>query len=136
MQFCRSILAILIIFFGQSSYSAQNLEQSDFIGAWVSNSALVKGEQQYLTIAANLTTAFRRTFEGKNSDQLHTSDKNAAVVKDDLLIVKYQDDQGALVYKLVLSGWRSNSTKVLYGTMFMYRKGKQYNGLPVSFNEK
>jgi len=135
MKIWRSILTVLIMAFGQSSYSAQNLEQSDFIGSWVSNWASVKGEQQYLKITENLTTTFKRTLEEKNREQLYTSGKNAAEIKDDLLIIGYQDEYGVLVYKLVLSGWRSNSTKALYGTMFMYRKGKPYNGLPVSFSE-
>ena len=135
MKIWNTIFAILIIFIGQNSYAAQNLERSDFIGSWVSNWTSVKGEEQSLDITDSLTSVFHRKFEGKVHEQRYTSNQSAAELIDDMLVIKYQNEESVLVYKLVLSGWKSTNAKVLYGTMFMYRNGNQYNGLPVSFNE-
>jgi len=136
MTIWKYIFALSIVLFGQNSYAAQNLERADFVGSWVSNWTSVKGEQQYLDITENLKSVFIRKFEGNTQEQRHTSNQNETQINEDLLVIKYHNEQGVLVYKLVLSGWKSTNAKVLYGTIYMYRKGNQYNGLPVSFNER
>ena len=50
---------------------------------------------------------------------------------DDLAIIEYRDDD-ELVYKLVLAGWKSESTRRLFGQMYMYRDGRIFNGLPIA----
>ena len=116
-------------------HGSENLEQADYYGMWVSNRAPVAEENQTLTINSDLSSQFERKFKN-TGNQSFIAHSASAEIKDDLLILSYRQSDEKLRYKLVLSGWKSRDTKVLYGTMFMYREGNQFNGVPESFRER
>ena len=126
------LLFIILSIISGYSLASDNLEKADYYGLWVSNRAAVKGEAQTLTIQNDFSSKFERTFVDAEN-QLYSANKSQIEIKEDLIIIKYGEKESGLRYKLVLSGWKSGDTKALYGTMFMYREGKQFNGLPVSF---
>lgn len=128
----RVIFSLLASFFASQTI-AGNLSMNDYFGTWSSDWTAVKGESQTLQIKSDSKSIFVRAFaDGKR--QVYGSDKIDK--NDDLLILEYEDNNGGLVYKLVLSGWTLDKTKKIYGTMYMYRDGVQFNGLPVSFSAK
>ena len=86
-------------------------------------------------INKDYSTHFERKFDHGNN-QKFDSPASLFTQQEDLLIIKYNNKQNELRYKLVLSGWRTGDTYALYGFMYMYRNGKQFNGLPVSFRKQ
>jgi hypothetical protein len=48
-------------------------------------------------------------------------------------IVELFWSDGELAYKFVMSGWRVGGHRQIFGTLFMYRDGQLFNGLPVGF---
>ena len=126
----RTILFIVLLLAAQQLFSAENLVKSDFVGSWASDWTAVENEKQYLEITPEFSSIFQRRFESEIDQRFETE---SIEFVDDLILIKYKNEANSLVYKLALSGWKSGGTKKLYGTMFMYKDGKQYNGLPVSF---
>lgn len=115
--------------------ASENSLDDDYSGKWVTHSQTsVKGEKQVLVINNDHSTYFERSFD--NVLQKFNSSGSEYTQQEDILIIKYYDTPKALRYKLVLSGWKSGDTLSLYGTMYMYREGKQFNGLPISFRKQ
>ena len=126
---CRALIIALLLI-SAKAFAAENLTGDDYDGAWKSDYAAVKSEEQTLEISLDTGSVFERHFESGNSQILNTSEHELI---DDLLILAFNSPDNAFGYKLVLSGWKSGARKTLYGSMFMYRKGVQFNMLPVSF---
>jgi hypothetical protein len=125
----RVLAIILLLAFGCASAS-ENLEREDYKGVWKSNYTAVKGESQSLNIDLEIESVFERRFEDGKSHALQTEKFK---IVDDVLILEFNSPDGVYGYKLALSGWKLNTRKTLYGSMFMYRNGLQFNMLPVSF---
>ena len=128
----RVIFSLLSVLFAVPAF-ADNLSTNDYFGTWRSDWVAVKGESQTLQINSDSKSVFSRTFaDGKRQVcQSGKIEKNG-----DLLILRCEYEKGGLVYKLVLSGWKLDEIKKIYGTMYMYKDGVQFNGLPVSFSAK
>ncbi len=129
MHIKRGIIFLLLLLAGQV-YAAENMTQQDYDGIWNSNYVAVKDERQVLKISLNGESILERHFETNNSQILNTTEFK---ILDDLLVLTFTSPDKVFGYKLALSGWKSNSKKVLYGSMFMYRDGIQFNMLPVSY---
>ncbi len=129
MYLKRAIIPLLLLLVGQV-YAAENLTQQDYDGKWNSNYATVKNEKQVLEFSLNGESIFERHFENSNSQVLKTTDFK---ILEDLLVLTFTSPDKVFGYKLALSGWKSKSGKVLYGSMFMYRNEIQFNMLPVSY---
>jgi hypothetical protein len=128
------LLTILISFITVSVNATENLLSKDYIGTWVTHGRTsVKGEKQILIINQDNSSYFERKFDDNN--QQFNSPVSLFAQQDDLLIIKYNNKDNELRYKLVLSGWRSGEIYAIYGFMYMYSDGKQFNGLPVSFRK-
>ena len=125
----RKIIFLLLLVSGQL-IAAENLMQGDYDGTWKSNYVAVKNEKQVLMIDLDSVSVFERRFENNNSQVLSTE---TFELLDDLLVLTFTSPDKVFGYKLALSGWKSTSRKTLYGSMFMYRNGIQFNMLPVSF---
>ncbi|WP_455200850.1 hypothetical protein [Kaarinaea lacus] len=125
----KTILTIFIVLFSQQVLSVENLSQIDHVGTWNSQWTVIDGEKQTLTISQDKSSVFVRNFKD-GSKQVFES--NNIEYLDDLLIIKYRNNKGELNCKLVLSGWYSYGKYMFYGTIYMYHKGKLYNGLTVS----
>jgi len=106
-----------------------NLTNADYVGEWKSNWVAVEGAQQRLIISSDKSSIFEIKYE-ENVQQYKS--KSIEII-DDLLVIKYSFNEGNNLYKLVLSGWRIGTSKRLYGTMYIYKNGDNFNGLPVSF---
>jgi len=135
------LLPILLFFILSHSYAAENLARIDFEGSWKSNYTAVKGETQRLKISFDSKSTFERHFElpllhikqSPDEGKSQFSETRTFELNDDVLILLFTSQDINNEYKLVLSGWKSDENKVLYGAMFMYRNGTQFNMLPVSF---
>lgn len=125
----RMIFVVLIMLTGNAF--ADNLSPDDYFGIWGSSWTAVEGETQKLQINADLSSIFIRTFVDGERESFRS---NQSEMIGDLLLLKYFDKEGRLQCQLVLSGWKVDDTKRIYGTMYMYRQGVQFNGLPVSFS--
>ena len=126
----NQVLFLILFFVSGQLFAAENLMRDDYDGAWKSNNAAVKYEKQILKISLNSKTVFERHFDGKDPQVLNTEKH---VLLDDLLVLTFNSPDNVFGYKLALSGWKSKKRKTLYGSMFMYRNGVQFNMLPVSF---
>ena len=112
---------------------AANLERNDLSGTWVSKWVSLKKEKQILIISPSLSSYFERQFENSPNQRFRSE---RAQMLEDIHVIKYGNEEGDLRYKQVLSGWKIKNTKMLYGTMFVYEKGEQFNGLPVSLKSR
>jgi len=128
----QRFLAFLLFFLPLQTFAAENLTQQDYDGNWNSNYAAVKNEKQVLKISLSGESVFERHFENSSSQKLNTTEFE---IFDDLLVFTFTSSDNVFDYKLVLSGWKSRSKKVLYGSMFMYRNGIQFNMLPVFYEQ-
>ena len=90
---------------------------------------MVDGEKQTLNISNDNSSVFERNFD--TGQKLIFKSHNIEYL-DDLVIIKYNNDKGELIVKLVMSVWYSYGRYTLYSTMHMYNEGKQYNALTVS----
>jgi len=124
------LVSIFVFLLSNQAIAADNLSSSDYIGIWESSWTVVEGEKQRLIFDSNLLIIFERQFDNEENQKFET--KNIELIGD-ILIIRYDDKDDHLIYKLVLSGWKSSKTKRLYGTLYMYKNGKQFNGLPLSF---
>ncbi len=124
------VLVLLLFIFSGETIAAENLMRGDYDGAWISTYSAVENEKQILNIFLNAESVYERHFESSKS-QILTTEKYELV--DDVLLLLFNSPDNVFGYKLVLSGWKSKSYKKLYGSMFMYRNGVQFNMLPVSF---
>lgn len=129
-MYIKRALFFLLLFLAGQIYAAENMTHQDYDGNWNSNYLAVKNEKQILKISLNGESIFARHFENSNSQILNTTEFK---ILDDLLILTFTSPDKVFGYKLALSGWKSKSKKVLYGSMFMYRNGIQFNMLPVSY---
>lgn len=125
----RALILLLLVFSG-GMFAAENLVHEDYVGTWKSNYVAVKNEQQILKVSLDSGSVFERHFEDSKSQILNTA---TFELIDDLLILTFTSPDSLFGYKLALSGWKSDKRKTLYGSMFMYRKGIQFNMLPISF---
>ena len=135
------ILPIFLFFILGHSYAAENLTDKDFEGSWKSNYTAVKGETQRLKISLNSKSTFERHFEfplsyvkqSPSDGESQFLETSTFELIDDVLILMFTSQNINNEYKLVLSGWKSDGNKLIYGSMFMYSNGAQFNMLPVSF---
>ena len=126
----KRVMLLLLFLLTSQVYAAENMTQKDYDGKWHSNYAAVNNEKQVLVISLNGESIFERHFESSSSQILKTTDFKMV---DDLLVLTFTSSDKVFGYKLALSGWKSKTRKVLYGSMFMYRNGLQFNMLPVSY---
>jgi len=124
------VFFIFLLLFSGVTFASENLKREDYNGSWKSTYTAVKNEKQILKISLDALSVFERHFEGGDSQVLST-DKYEVI--DDLLLITFNSPDNVFGYKLALSGWKSKIRKTLYGSMFMYRNGVQFNMLPVSF---
>jgi hypothetical protein len=143
-QTMKRVIPIFLLCLLSQVYAAENLMRQDFEGSWKSNYSAVEGETQVLNISLSSRSVFERHFEESFSLFQQSSSENKSQLletstfelNDDVLILVFASSDKVFSYKLVLSGWKSDSNKVLYGSMFMYRNGTQFNMLPVSFRPR
>ena len=125
----KTILSIFAILFSSQLFAIDNLSQLDHVGTWSSEWTVLEGEKQKLIISSDKSSIFERHF--KEGDKIIYKSNDIEYV-DDLLIIKYNNDKGQLITKLVISGWHAYGRYSFYGTMYMYNEGIQYNALTVA----
>ena len=125
----KLLLFTFTVFFSSPLYAIENLSREDYIGTWVSEWAVVDGEKQTLTISKDNSSVFERNFDTGSKQTFASNDIKHL---DDLVIIKYSNEQGQMILKLIVSGWHAYGRYTLYGTMYMYNDGVIYNGLTVS----
>lgn len=128
----KPAIVFLLFSLAVQLYAAENLTRQDYDGNWNSIYVAVKNEKQVLKISLSGESVFERYFENSISQILHTTEFK---ILDDLLVLTFTSRDKVFGYKLALSGWKSQGKKVIYGSMFMYRNGIQFNMLPVSYEQ-
>ena len=127
-------LFFVFLFLSPCGYAfSNNLKLSDFYGTWAARSTIVTGEKQSLVINDDKSVAFSREFTNYPTQSFKIKGNNFYLTED-ILILDFHENEHGSAYKLVLSGWKSDTTKKLYGTLYMYEHGKQFNGISVSFD--
>ncbi|MBN7799195.1 hypothetical protein [Parahaliea mediterranea] len=127
-------LVCLPAFANSDSNTSFSLES--IAGVWKSNWTSVPGEKQTLTFQEPGDSKFLRIFP--DGDEIHVSASiSDTTILDDIILIEYYDGDFGIRYKLVLSGWHveegGKRASAIYGTMFLYQNGRQFNGFPVSF---
>lgn len=126
-------IACLLFLCTGSAFSAENLHRNEYAGEWVQVHPITEGETSTLLITEELAVRFTRSFSTGYPDQHFSTPAGGLHFIDDIAIVEFHWENGELAYKLVVSGWCSSKHRRIFGTMFMYRDGKLFNGLPVGF---
>jgi hypothetical protein len=123
--------ALLLFLLPLATIAAENSDHNDLVGTWHSYWSSVEGEVNVLTINDDLSSLFARA-SVMTPDSLKYSWASPEIMfVDDLAIIEYRDDD-ELIYKLVLAGWKSETTRRLFGQMYMYRDGRIFDGLPIA----
>lgn len=126
---------LLLLLSISSSLAADELSHQDLVSIWKSDHPMTQGETSTLSFAADMSARFTREFGGRSPSQQHVAGSDQVSFLDDLIIVQLNHDKYGGSYKLVLSGWKGGSDKALFGTLYMYREGALFNGLPISFRK-
>lgn len=105
----------------------------DFAGHWQPLHPITKGEETSLTIAGDLSATLERDFVS-GSRIVMTAPPQEISGKETLVIFDFKNENDcSTAAKLVLGGWSSSGKKHAFGTLYLYRDGELFNGLPVSF---
>lgn len=123
----------LLLFCMPQVFAADSLKESDFIGSWTNSRPITKGESNALEITDEYGVSFTRSFSSQYPNQSFRTDANGIQFVGDIAIIVLHWESGELAYKLVLSGWSSSQRRVIFGTMYLYRDGNVFNGLPIGF---
>ncbi len=127
-----NLVAITFVFLASVGTKAATVTKADFVGSWIAQPTMTKGETARLSIASDYSSLFYRRFEDGHEQSFKNVATEASFV-DDLLIINVRKTSGSLVYKLVISGWKSQAGKLLFGMMYMYHDNEgMYNGIPVT----
>ncbi len=135
------ILLILMVSFSviAEKSTTRPIVPNGLIGDWVSSYVVVKGEKQKLVISQDNSTKFSRKSKDGKVIAVYSKPENMKIL-DDIVLIEYHDGEFGIRYKLVLSGWKlsgsGKSASAVYGMMFLYQNGVQFNGFPVSFRAK
>ncbi len=109
-----------------------------FSGKWVSPEGGDQRDIQSLEFTSEGGAIFARDFLGQKVQKCAASAEDKTVL-DDIVILKLQCEEKHLTYKLVLSGWSISDSVTdidlirLYGMLYLYRDGRQFNGFPVAY---
>ena len=129
----KNILLIFITLLPLNLIAAENLVKLDYVGKWKSIFLTTTKAGEILYIRDDMSSTLEQTFKDGKKQILHTKENEFETIGD-LLIFKYYYKE-KLVNKTLLSGWKSGDRYQIYGTMFLYNEGKQFNGLPASFRK-
>jgi hypothetical protein len=126
-------LAAIIVMLALSACGASSMENSNYVGSWSNTHPISKGESNTLEISDKYRVSFTRSFSNEHPDQSLATETDGIRFVDDLAIIDLHWATGELAYKIVLSGWSNSGRRMIFGTMYLYRDGKVFNGLPASF---
>jgi len=131
-------IAFLLLFVSVFAFS-ETLIKSDLAGTWQDGqchgfnclmSWYYKSPSNKLEITDQLQVKFTRHFASGN-DQVFVADASSFTFIDDLIIIKFKNESGN-TFKLVLSGWKIKSGKMLFGQLYLYNENGLFNGIPIS----
>ena len=132
----------MLISFSCNAGTATN-GKNDYIGSWQEhrgfgvvntvNSRLNVTENS-LNITPEFNVTLKRIFNGDKA-QINTAKLDDITFINDFLIIPLSRNN-QVYYKLVISGWRSEHSTLIFGTLYLYDNGQLYNGIPISFKPK
>jgi len=126
-------LAATIVMLALSACTASSVDNSHYVGSWSNTHPITQGESNTFEISDQYRVNFTRSFSNEAPDQTLVTESDGIRFVSDLAIIELHWATGELAYKIVLSGWSSSERRMIFGTMYLYRDGKVFNGLPVSF---
>ena len=113
--------------------AAENLVITDYVGKWVPHYKSNSKVSEIIYINSDMSSKLEQAFKNGNK-QILESKANELEIIGDILVFKYYY-KNKLVNKTVLSGWKTRNIYQIYGIMYLYNEGKQFNGLPISFRK-
>ncbi|EAR09119.1 hypothetical protein [Reinekea blandensis] len=130
----KRVLLLIILLALSKVLAAVALEQLDYVGTWES----VQGQAELtVNISSDLSGQFIRSDIGEKTQRIPFTSSNV-IFHDDLIIIDlYVEKVPELVYRLVLSGWKSGDTTRAYGYLYLYDGfGRPFNGMPTTLDKK
>lgn len=115
----------------EPSNPGQPLESADMTGAWQATYEVTRSEKTRVVFMEDGSVTLTREMPGSPVQHLVAAADKVTVV-DDIDVVSFEV-YGELAYKLVLSGWKTQHSRRIFGTLYMYVDGALFNGLPASF---
>jgi hypothetical protein len=130
----RTILIFLFTCVPLHANAFENLTPSEYFDSWVAERPISEGEIMELVIPSNGKASLSRDLIDYPDQSFKSS--NIEII-DDLHLFTFGSKADNIMYKFVLSGWKSKGgQKKIFGTVFLYQKGGLFNGLPISFVPK
>ena len=130
MRFFVSVALVLI----STAGVCETLGKEALIGLWETNWPTTKGEDGTLCIREDFSSTFTRDFP-ESTDQRFSATEEAVHCRNEICSFSYFSEDSDYGYRVVVSGWEVGGTVRLFGTLFMYREGGLFNGLPISFEK-
>lgn len=142
------ILITIALFFSLASpvFASETLQKADLVGSWKiferqhdirhKLAKFVAGASDHkmrLTISEEYGVVFERDLGEGKTEKIGAT--NFTVV-DDIYIFELPRSCCGASYKLVLGGWRSKSTSLLFGHFYLYNEEGLFNGWPVTFERE
>jgi hypothetical protein len=134
----KIILSILLVFplIGWS----ETIQPKNLVGVWVdAKPHSIRGKlikwlaspgSYRLTISKDFDVIFQRTFDSGEEERIEVSCSELSLYED-LYIIHLPQRTGGK-YKMVITGWESNTSKMLFGNLYLYNNEGLFNGWPIS----
>lgn len=140
------IFIALLLSLAFPTLASETLQKSDLVGSWKIHereydlrhklAKFVAGgsdSKMQLTISEDYEVIFKRELGEGKTEKIEAA--NFTVV-DDIYIFELPRSCCGSSYKLVLGGWRSKTTSLLFGHFYLYNKEGLFNGWPVTFERE
>ena len=127
------------MFLVSASGQSTTLQKSDLVGEWVTYQPILKAISQshrhktthHLLIDRDWNVQLHRQF-GLGNRQILKATRQDVEFNDDLLMIDFDAGREKVAFKLVLAGWQSADTKLLFGTLYLYDDGQLFNGIVIT----
>ncbi len=98
---------------------------------------LFESERQAIILNEKSGSWHRINNEGES--EVVNLDGSNIVISDDVLTIVYIDKEREIKFKFILSGWKVNNNKRMFGTVYLYKNRNNifqlFNAFPVSYED-
>lgn len=119
---------------------SETIQPKNIVGVWVDAKPYsIRGKlikwlaspgSYRLTISKDFDVIFQRTFDSGEEERIEVS-RSELNLYEDLYIIHLPQRTGGK-YKMVITGWESNTSKMLFGHLYLYNNEGLFNGWPIS----
>ena len=127
------IFLLLLLTFSVPVWAMENLSQGDYLGDWKSREYSTTKERLFVTFSENSGFKLKRIFPTGAWQECDSGAED--VVYLDGVMLAHCNIAAKLGFKLVVSGYCSGETKIIFGMLYLYQDGVLYNGIPISLTQ-